>query len=1012
MATASGGRAALVTSGISSFSQFRLTQFVDGAPEPPNATTDGLLSLSSEDLRRNQMAQPSGQNSDHTPSSVLSRPVQQDENRSNSSPSGFGTLELVELVSNPIVEGILGSNKDGRVRNPTPAKLKGKTDNKLGNFGVMQMGMGSSPGGKKANGPKDAAAERDAAARRTSENTELIAKAAQHDKYVPPKKRGFEGMDSQLNHGSPFASSNKDPRNQAKRPLAPDETKFEQARLLTLLRSINPITVVDQICKAVAYFGGIPGAPPPEDGIFPESANTRETGALFIGWLAEIFPDLSSPEIPKMQEPQGRKSRMRPDRGGKITPSEAPNPRNGFGYGEAITAPAWGLPRSLSLVNTMGASASPEVGRVGIEEKASETGPSTPITPHKADGTVGTTSTSKRGRGRPKGSRNKGGKDGSHQLEAPGSASDIGGQNQLIQDQVHQSPEVPAQVQPRIENSVQPKPSAYVAPVPEQTKTNQPHSIQYPEHSWQTMSAKNHVEPSSVVAPVDELSPEERAVLEAFRQPPMQQQVSTMSPHAVPAKPAPAGSKRKRAPPKPKAVPVPVPKTVSEIPQTAQQMRTVQPTNNLTSSGLVNDTMQWKAAGTSTTPILPPAKKPRQRKPKAPQVPSAPSLKHSASTSGTPPIPPSTIPDSQASSQSQQSAPVSRPPAEGLEAHYERFAPQPQTNGQNHTPSIIPQNQLRQQQKPSSVPPASQTSQRSPAQQQQNLMQHQKSQQGVSRSDDQKMTQSTSSRTSTGYYNHRPSYSQQYPSHQPSQLYSATHQSSPQMSATPSYRTNSTHSLSQASPQYPQSDPSSTYRTASPHAPSPAFTQPDSTTSTSSFRTHTLAQPSPAYSQPQPQAESSYRTNTNSNSTHQPSTSSYARSNTNNTQPQPTAHHYNHFPDTSYVDLPTLESLGHPTSTSNTIGGVYGSLGLPNSSSRSGGNGNSLYGTSSGLGNTFDAASNDLLRGVGRSSGGGGVYGSGSAALGPAGFEGGGGGGGEQELRERMMKGLGGYGRR
>lgn len=32
---------------------------------------------------------------------------------------------------------------------------------------------------------------------------------------------------------------------------------------------------------------------PPEDGIFPESANTRETGGLFIAWLVEIFPGIS-----------------------------------------------------------------------------------------------------------------------------------------------------------------------------------------------------------------------------------------------------------------------------------------------------------------------------------------------------------------------------------------------------------------------------------------------------------------------------------------------------------------------------------------------------------------------------------------------------------------------------------------------------------------------------------------------------------------------------------------------
>jgi hypothetical protein len=411
MATASGGRASLVTNGSSSFGQFRLTQFVENAPKPPHATTDTNqpLAIPSEDLSRIQMAQSSrpssGQNIDRTSSTANSRPVRPDENQPNSSPAGFGTLELVEIANNPLMEGILGANKDGRVRNPTPSKLKGKTDNKLGNFGVMQMGMSPGDGKvKNAPGKEVVAAERDAAARRTSENTASRAKAAQAEKYVPPRR----GVQGDAHRSSPFANG-KDERQRA-RPLAPDETKSEQARLLTLLRSINPITVVDQICKAVAYFGGIPGAPPPEDGIFPESANTRETGALFIGWLAEIFPDLSSPEVPRMQDaPGGRKSKMRPGRGGGAISGEAPNPRNGFGYGQAVSAPAWGLPQSLSLVNTIGPGSSPEAPRAALSspEQSKAARPATPIKQQAEDHAPNTTSTSKRGRGRPKGSRNR-----------------------------------------------------------------------------------------------------------------------------------------------------------------------------------------------------------------------------------------------------------------------------------------------------------------------------------------------------------------------------------------------------------------------------------------------------------------------------------------------------------------------------------------------------------------------------------------------------------------------------
>ena len=65
---------------------------------------------------------------------------------------------------------------------------------------------------------------------------------------------------------------------------------MEQARLLKLLRSIHPNSIVDQLCKGLSYFGGIPGAPPPPNGIFPMSEAYNGTGALFVNWLSEIFP--------------------------------------------------------------------------------------------------------------------------------------------------------------------------------------------------------------------------------------------------------------------------------------------------------------------------------------------------------------------------------------------------------------------------------------------------------------------------------------------------------------------------------------------------------------------------------------------------------------------------------------------------------------------------------------------------------------------------------------------------
>jgi len=1027
MATASGGRASIVTASSSSFGQFRLTQFVDNAP-PPNAATDaqhtplGILNENENaNLDPNPMAQASrpssGQTIDRPPSAAPSRPPPQNNSQASASPAGFGTVELAELTANPLVEGILGPNKDGRVRNPVPSKLKGKTDNKQGNFGVMHMGM--SPGKKNDVPGRDAAAERDAAARRTSENTALRAKAAQQEKYVPPKRRGLgagvnEGHPA-ASRASPFAGPREDYKQRA-RPLAPDETKFEQARLLTLLRSINPVTVVDQICKAVAYFGGIPGAPPPEDGIFPESANTRETGALFIGWLAEIFPDLSSPGPPGLPEPPGKKGRGRPSKGDNTLPvNEPPNPRNGFGYGQAIAAPAWGLPQSLAAVNPHAPSSTPDGGQtsnIGPTQNAQSENarPATPSKQQPEAGQPATTSTSKRGRGRPKGSRNKGKSDPQNSTEPAGSSNnDVGSQNQVSTgEQAHQSPEM---------QGASGKGAQSDAPVSMQTtgdKTGgakQPQGGSYQEQSWQNNSQKVQAEPPSNVtpAPMDELSPEERAVLEAFRQHDVPDANAT-TPNLAPAKgPLGVGMKRKRPPTKPKNGPPP-PNPSSEQMQSTPTISSALPPSNEESMDIAKDALQWASVGNSTS-AGPAAKRQRQRKPKTPGVNEPPSRNQTGpvGSSATPPVAPSTLPDSTTNS-SQQSVPVSRPPAEGLQAHYERFAglPQqlPQQNGRNHMPSITQQQQqqLLQQQIPTTSVPAQ--SQQMPAQQ----MQQQKSQQGSQR-EDQKVSQGTSARSSsTGFYNqrsHGSTYNQQYPSHQPSQLYS-THQASPQLSNSSnnsnSYRTTSTHTMAQASPQFSQTE--SSYRTSSPHTislPSPSFNQSDN----NNFRSasvHGIAQPSPTYTQ----AENNYRTSSTHSIT-QPS-SSFSRA---HTQTQPShQNHYNHFADNPYVDLPTLESLGHGGSSSNAgvnmNTGAYGQgigVGLgASSSSRSGSN--SLYGsTSSGLNNAFDTGTTtDLLRGVSRPpAGGSNVYGT-SSGLGNA-FDP---GTGEQEMRERLLRNIGG----
>ncbi|KAH8808389.1 hypothetical protein F5884DRAFT_368690 [Xylogone sp. PMI_703] len=317
MATATEARAPLVTNSTSSFGQFRITKFVQSDLQPHTAPINQEAGRrppgadrreSSENLNRDSMF-PTPRASSYRqledgPSAAPSIAPQEQSvpalSTNGSSATGLdeSVEDITESPSNLVLTRQLGPNRDGRVRNPVPSKLKGKTDTKKGNFGVMHMGLALS---KKNESPaRDTAAERGAAAQRTSEGTVSRAKAAQQDKYIPPRKRATTAAVDDISPkmtsgGSQFGRVGPPDYHKPRgRALAPDEVKQEQARLLTLLRSIAPLTVVDQLCKAVAYFGGIPSAPPPEDGIFPESANTRESGALFVGWLAEIFPNVTN----------------------------------------------------------------------------------------------------------------------------------------------------------------------------------------------------------------------------------------------------------------------------------------------------------------------------------------------------------------------------------------------------------------------------------------------------------------------------------------------------------------------------------------------------------------------------------------------------------------------------------------------------------------------------------------------------------------------------------------------
>lgn len=239
-----------------------------------------------------------------------------------------------------------------------PSKLKGKTSNASGRFSVMHMDIRG----------KDVASDRDLAAKRTSENTALAAKKAFENGYQPHRKSNWLKVQEEIpNPSVPFTGTTpydptlyglkpaastprlshppkekEKPVAQTQRPpppslspLSPEETKLEQARLLTVLRTLQPLTVVDQLCKAVVYFGGIPNAPPPLDGKFPESAEANGPGSVFVGWLSEIFPDLDAqgrrkprpvreseaPAVPSAEKrgrgrPKGSKaSKVRSDKG-------------------------------------------------------------------------------------------------------------------------------------------------------------------------------------------------------------------------------------------------------------------------------------------------------------------------------------------------------------------------------------------------------------------------------------------------------------------------------------------------------------------------------------------------------------------------------------------------------------------------------------------------------------------------------------------------------------------------
>ncbi|VUC22581.1 unnamed protein product [Clonostachys rosea] len=195
-------------------------------------------------------------------------------------------------------------SSDGRIRNPIPSKFLDSATEKDGNFAVMHMDVG-----------KPVMDARSMAAKRTSELTQAAAMQANKNGYQPIKR-------SRLVWNTPFHDQQQHPSSHEPAPpyplprsLCPLAVKAEQARILTLLRSIHPVIVVDQLCKAMAYFGGIPGAPPPPNNAYPQSDKRNGSGALFIGWLSEIFPPADFTKPP-----------FAPTAPGLLAPSHQPNP--------------------------------------------------------------------------------------------------------------------------------------------------------------------------------------------------------------------------------------------------------------------------------------------------------------------------------------------------------------------------------------------------------------------------------------------------------------------------------------------------------------------------------------------------------------------------------------------------------------------------------------------------------------------------------------------------------------
>lgn len=716
MATISGGQASVIAGGTSSFGQFRLTTFVDSTPKSSRTTAPSPVPGTA---RSDDIAQPVSQRGENGSTMSSSHGLAAFSNTMQQSPqtfartppslpvttgqsnapapnshNGFGVLDL---AAPPVREGKLGPHRDGRVRNPVPLKLKGRTDEKNGEFSVMHMDMSGND------------TPRSEAAQRTSESTAQAAKAASNESYKSIKRRRLEGstsvqmtQDQQITQPPPSfpavpavptvpAVPPQEPLHRT-RVLTSEETKYEQARLLTLLRSINPLTVVDQICKALAFFGGIPGAPPPENGGFPESADANGSGKLFVGWLSEIFPELERkawrPEVLQPREvnrgprprgrPKGSKaSKVRKDKGIKKGPKN-PNKLIALGL-KAPDVPVddpdeeWidvtemdpqpdkdelsgaegngTLPKTRPQRSLPGHMSSVNVDLLDFTQDDSMEHQSFEIPSQEFPSSI--TNTGKRRPGRPKGSRNR------QRDLLDGSSSEVQGILPTPESQRHQPRPSSVGVTNKSNTSQVADQSMTSTPMRKVTSGTTQQSPQVSAKRRQGQLSTD-VESVSLVPPqVPGLSAEEQAMIEAFR---ISQNVQATN------KPAAANDKAKRTRPKSGVRPADeASSAISSILHTNTTNTAPVASGKATTQGATTTQPAYKDSG----PILPPPK--RQRKTKESNTTTAKKSSQVTDTSNSASAPSSMVKSTTSSSDSAGISNV-RPPAQGLEAHYERFA--------------------------------------------------------------------------------------------------------------------------------------------------------------------------------------------------------------------------------------------------------------------------------------------------------------------------------------------------